>query len=186
MNRIRERILTIDETNPRVKAMAEDTMLWLCRLTANQKEARRINVVCGPNGIGKTHMLKACYKFVRAHSVDLWANHLWSKPPRTSYFAWTTISKAEDRESFASIMDEIQSSHAIFIDDIGADVDRFKSGMPNQQLTETLNAVDNRWLMITTNIPKPSWETMFGPRNADRLYKSTYFDGRGIPSYRSQ
>lgn len=86
----------------------------------------------------------------------------------------------------AGVMDDLIGCSLVALDDIGAESDRFRSGLSLDRLTQVLTRrCDARiYTLITTNIMPIDWEGKFGARVADRLLRgSTVCDLSNVPSF---
>lgn len=143
-------------------------------------------VLTGDPGCAKSHVLRAARRFIETHSVDLWygsKGRWWTNPPQCCASAW---SRVVDQGPIAwdDWFAELQTSQAVFLDDVGGDSDRFKTGAPAERLRLVLEACRNKWLILTTNVPRASISDRFDARVADRLSAARWLSLAGVPSYR--
>lgn len=61
----------------------------------------------------------------------------------------------------------------MFLDDIGSEEDRFKSGAPSRILGDVLGRIhdEKKFAFITTNIPPGEWKARWDARVYDRLLR---------------
>lgn len=144
-------------------------------------------ILCGPTGTGKTSMLEGLYAWARrvGSSIDeAWLGTF----PQAKFCRWQAIvaNIHEPGTNFANIVGDLLERNALLcIDDIGAESDRFKSGLSLDALSHLLNIVHERtWLAITTNYGPDEWREKFGARIEDRLLReSTVCHLEHVPSW---
>lgn len=132
-------------------------------------------------------MATKVFDWLACYAIDLWRAGKWHKVPRISKWDWPRIVEDENGEIWEEALNGINgiaSSDIVVLDDVGAEVDRFKSELNKGRLRSALNACEKKWLLMNTNIDKSEWSAQFGMRGADRLRASHYLDMTGVPSYR--
>jgi DNA replication protein DnaC len=67
--------------------------------------------------------------------------------------------------------DDVCNADIVFIDDIGAEEDRFRSGTPTRILGDLLGALEPKFTFITTNIAPAKWSERWDGRVEDRLLR---------------
>lgn len=81
-------------------------------------------------------------------------------------------------------MDDAFENDLVILDDIGAETDQYKSGIPNDKLCQILSRREKRFTVVTTNIAPQNWMERFDGRINDRLCRnSVILDISGVPSY---
>lgn len=185
----RTRVLGLEETvHPDVATMARAAE-WFCKacLRDNRSKGNWL-VLTGDTGIGKTHVAKKVAAYIRTHQIEAYASG-WIHTDNlfSPVFArWDTIADASDKE-FSELLDyEVRGAWLIVLDDIGAETDRFKSGVPEARLKAILDACERKWLLMTTNVHPDSWEERWGRRVQDRLRDAIIITLAGVPSYRGK
>jgi DNA replication protein DnaC len=98
-----------------------------------------------------------------------WLNFLETNDFRLRLQEWGDVDKGLD---------------LMFLEDIGPEVDRFKTGEPTERLRELFNVMKNKWMVVTTNVPVADWEKRWDGRIMDRMLRnSVIVDMSGVPSY---
>lgn len=161
---------------------------WLCKayLSGDRSKGSSL-VVAGNTGCGKTHMAKRVWEYVRARQVSAFldgklggGNHIGDP----AFVRWERVAEMDDRDWTEVVRGDVKPARFVILDDIGADTDQFKSGVPARRLKEVLDAAEGKWLLVTTNVGKPDWKDRFGQRVADRLAPARYLGLFEVPSYR--
>lgn len=149
--------------------MADATEAWCARVRRNDR-ASLFMVVSGTFGCGKSHCLSAAARYVRAIYMDVWPT-LWPKPIAVASIEFPRfvheIVVNDNREHY----EDVCEADAVFIDDIGAEEDRFRSGAPARVLGDLLGALERKFVFIATNIEPNSWRTRWDGRVEDRLLR---------------
>jgi DNA replication protein DnaC len=95
----------------------------------------------------------------------------------------------DETEKFGSDVDSwkyANESDVAFIDDIGAEGDRYKNNVGTELLRRLLEERRDRYTMITTNVPADMWATRWDARVADRLLRgSVVVDLSGVPTWQA-
>ena len=97
---------------------------------------------------------------------------------------WTLIAQTPMFDTHH--MDEIKRAEIVMIDDVGSEVDKYKSGEPTSRLRQILSLCDDKFLLLTTNLTKTAFFERYDARVADRLQAAHWCDMTGVPSYRSK
>jgi DNA replication protein DnaC len=99
------------------------------------------------------------------------------------FVEWAKIVALEPIE-FRIWLAGMEDCDLLCLEDIGAEVDRFKSGEPYERLRELLNEFKRNFLFITTNLMPEQWGDKWDKRIADRLMRdSEIFAMRETESY---
>jgi len=185
----RKDVIGLDEVDHIVKRIAIWTEAWIKAAALNRREGRypKRFALAGPAGCGKSHALRAAHHFLDSYASDLFWTRLWgaSAAPASIYATW---SRLVDRESdaFEDWMGDAKRSAWIFLDDVGSDVDKYKSGEPAERLRRVLELSEWRWMMITTNIRPEDWPVKFDVRVTERLGVFKHPDLSGAKSWRTR
>lgn len=67
----------------------------------------------------------------------------------------------------------MSSTTAVLMDDIGAEVDRYKTGHVTAILRNALDLRARRFTLVTTNIAPDAWTSTWDARVADRLLRDS-------------
>ncbi len=178
--------LRLDSTRPQVQTAADDVEKWAARFSRCKREKTGHLVIVGDYGVGKTEMAERMQEWVRGIRVSLWPK-FWPKIPRVEFIEFGHVAFLETVEFKNWLSDNTEvdkGTDLMFLEDIGAEVDRFKTGEPTERLREIFNAFKNKWLVVTTNVPVKQWESRWDGRVMDRLLRnSVIVDMSGVPSY---
>lgn len=116
----------------------------------------------------------------------------WKKgPPQVRYAdwnRWANLDVADEGDNLA--FEDLCEPDVLFLDDVGAEPDRYRSGLALANLTSLLSRREHRWTALTMNYLPETWvgtETVpgrFGKRVGDRLFRdSTIVALRSTPSW---
>lgn len=169
----RQRVLQVVEDCPAMETAAKVAERFCKRFRRDIRKAsdgsiRTLLVFVGENGCGKTHLAKRILRYAGGVAVDAWAEGFWPEPPRKAYADWASY-VASERDG---IEQDLAEAHLTIVDDVGAEVDRFKSGEHIEKLRRLLSAREGRWTVLTTNIRSDEWAKHWDKRVADRLTRS--------------
>lgn len=139
-------------------------------------------ILTGPAGVGKTHTMKAVYEWMRNLPWTMLKEH-WKITPTAK---WKEFSRHMEDDRFQR--DASMSHMAMFIDDVGTETDRFKTGEGIEELRLLLDERQKRgWTMMSTNVPPAEWARRWDDRVADRLFRGwTIIDLWNTPSWNLQ
>lgn len=174
----------MDESHhAKVKAMARWMEGWTKAAASNKAGVGRWIAISGAPGCGKSHAVRGAYNFIRSHGVELMRARCYQQPPGIRFATWSKVVELGPL-SWGDFQEEIRLAKIVVLDDVGSEVDRFKSGEPTERLRATLEACEHKWLAITTNIPQAEWSDKFDYRVASRLEQANTLDMAGVPDYR--
>lgn len=147
----------------------------------------KVLVLAGNSGCGKTHMAKHLWRWAMDVAVNAWERGYWIGPPSTAWLTWQEV--CDSLESTKMTMEETlrQSCAAslLFVDDAGAESDRFKSGKSIDAFCYLLTRRQGvGHTLITTNHAPGDWAKRWDARVEDRLMRdSVIVDMTGCPSW---
>lgn len=154
-------------------------------------DGKRWCVVAGPVGTGKTHVSRRLCRWAQLVAFDAWGQ-AWAPVtggalPIATHFNWLEYASPErcDGEQWQDFLGIVEESSWVFVDDIGTETDRYRTGVPAQRLCELLNLCRSKFLWMTTNIHPRDWPEKWDKRVEDRLLTADIIEVNA-PSYRSE
>lgn len=158
---------------------------WFVRASSHNDASRgRALMLSGDPGVGKTHVARAAYRYVCAFGVEIC--FLQGKHPYPLWLDWPRVAELEKQSDFEDVLYEIDRSRILFVDDIGSESDRFKTGVPASRLRVLLSRTENKWILATTNLNREALFQTYDARVADRLRGFYWLNMAGVPSYRGK
>lgn len=167
----RKRWLRMDEYCQEVIQMLEAVEIWVKQCLTNVKDSRTL-ILAGKIGTGKSTVARRAVRTIGALQVSAWYEGLCPESITTGCFEWSKLAciGPTERNDQSCWIDAIEAKAAL-IDDIGTEVDKFKSGGPTENLRLLLESRRDSWTIITTNIPPAKWAEVWDRRVEDRLYR---------------
>lgn len=98
-----------------------------------------------------------------------WGNRV----PTISWCNWSDFAEIDPRDRDGA-WDDVALADLVVIDDLGSEVDKFKSGRPTENIRLMLEDrfKGRKATLITTNIPAREFDTRWDPRVAGRLARA--------------
>lgn len=160
-------------TDPEIQKMATAVEQWANRFSEQALDRKHL-IICGRSGTGKTMVARRLRHWVESVRGDLCMKFRWSHDPSSEWAEFSDLCQLESAE-FKRWLDDRQDARVLFLEDIGAETDAFKSSEPAERLRRILNAFEHRWLVITTNVSpdEDQWKTRWDDRVADRLLRNS-------------
>ncbi len=172
----------MEAVSAEVQEMADAAQRFAQDFASNVK-GYRLLYISGVSGAGKTHCAEALFKWASRIAIDLMMRQKLDKVPRIELFEWAEIVNV-DAEQFLRWIDDRRETQLLFLEDVGAEVDRFKTGEPTERFREVLNAFKHKSMVLTSNIHPDNWKSRWDTRIADRLLRnSTLVTLRQTKSY---
>lgn len=109
-------------------------------------------------------------KYLSAASFVAWEKGNWPRPFTVSFINWTDIA-CEDREDEDMLFREALECDVLLLDDIGTEVDKFKTQEPKERLRILLGAREQKYTATSTNVPVAKWGEVWDQRVEDRLLR---------------
>ncbi len=163
--------LDLEVTHPELQVMADGVQTWMTAFVKRDTQQPRLFVLVGPVCVGKSHVAK---KMRLLATRIQWGckDCAWERPPRVDWVEFAKVAFLEARE-FERWMERYTDAPVdlIFLEDVGSEIDRFKTGEPIERLREILNEFENRWLFVTTNVLPELWQHTWDVRVASRLLR---------------
>lgn len=173
----------MDETVPAGRRIALFAEAFVKAAGRNKRDRGTWLVIAGPAGIGKSHALRRCHLFLANHTVDFWDAGLWAKVPGTLTATWSKIVDLP-RDEWDDWLYDLRRASFVCLDDVGSEVDRYRSGEPVERLRIALEACESKWLLVTTNATPAQLKTVWDARVASRLTRAAVLDLTGSADYR--
>jgi DNA replication protein DnaC len=178
----RAKVIGLNESSSLPKRLARYVEAWIKAAAMNRRENGTWMVISGPPGVGKSHALKAAVTFLANHSVGVYGE-FWQRPPSVVWAAWSRIIEL-DEDEWTDWLYDLRRAQMVILDDVGSEVDRFKSGAPAERLRVALETCENRFLLVSTNIQSAQWASNFDERVKSRLHRAAVLDMTGAEDYR--
>lgn len=172
------RRLRLETITPAVQEMADAVENWCKRVRDNEKTVGRLIILIGVFGSGKTECLKGAQRYISDIYMVMYPR-TWKKPINSTTISWPKfVVELEENKNFEHYAD-VTSCDVVFIDDIGAEDDRFRSGSASRLLGQLLGDLADKFVFITSNIPPDKWSEKWDGRVEDRLLRnlSVVFNG---------
>lgn len=101
-----------------------------------------------------------------------------------SFILWSDIA-IEDKFDGDLLFKEACECDILLLDDVGSEVDKFKTNEPKERLRKLLGEREKKSTMISTNVPVREWANVWDSRVEDRLFRNgaLVFDMAGIPRF---
>jgi DNA replication protein DnaC len=169
-NEWQRRRLNLEAFCPAIQVMADATQDW-CMNLARYGKAGRCIVISGPFGCGKTECIRAAARYTRDVRMAVWPEP-WPHPLQFLAVNWPDFIREQVEQDNHEQMEDLTQSDVVFLDDVGAEEDRFKSGTPARILGDVLGKMERKFVFITTNINPDGWADRWDGRVEDRLLRS--------------
>lgn len=146
-------------------------------------------VLTGKTGCGKTRAAKRAIRIVRETALDAYLAGFWGGRGKICIAAeadWPRLAEIRDERDYQDAVRDVTEADVVLLDDLGAETDTFKAGIPTSRLRRLLSDLEGKAVLITTNVPKAEWEKKWDARVASRLSAAKIFDGMEIPDFRPQ
>jgi len=180
----RAKVIRLNESTLGASRLGKFTEAWIKASAQDKRDKGTWMVLAGPPGAGKTHSLKAAYKFLANHAIDLWHEGYWKNPPNILWATWSRV-VALDKDEWEDWLYDLRRSSIIILDDVGSEVDKYKTGEPAERLRVVLDIAEHRWMLISTNVMPKQWETAFDRRVHSRLQPAVVLDMTGFNDFRA-
>lgn len=165
-------------------------MAWGAEFSVNAIRNRRPSwlVLSGGTGCGKTRLAKRALRVIRETSLDAYNAGFWGGRGRTCAVAqadWPKLVEITDDADYEDAARDLREADVVLLDDVGAETDRFKSGAPASRFRRILSDLENKWVIITTNLMPDQFLGRWDARVASRLSAANVFNASNIPDYRA-
>lgn len=161
------------EGHPDKIRAADLTNRFINRYVANDQSKGKWRVIGGPVGTGKTMLAKVVLRCALSQTLmpEIRASRKATHTPEAHMLKWVELGSDEHSEKdFAERLENfVRGATLVVIDDIGAESDRYKSGVSRNRLLRVLEVCEKKWLFATTNLKPDEYETRYDERVGSRL-----------------
>lgn len=169
----RDRWFHMDDNDPEVSAMLKAVEIWV-KNCLNDVPGNRLLVLAGKICTGKSTAARRAIRTIGSLQVAAWYEGFCRTTITTGAFDWSKLACIGPTErNYESCWIDAVEAKAALVDDIGTEVDKFKSGGPTENLRLLLEARRDLWTIITTNVPPSKWAEVWDRRVEDRLYRKS-------------
>jgi len=177
--------LDLEVTSPCVQTLADEAQAFA--FAWFRMEPCRLKIVSGDVGLGKTHVSRRLAGWARAVAFERWLRvRAGGELPTVAFRTARMLSPRKCNEAaFEEHMAEMESASMVILDDLGTEIDDFKTGGPAERLCHILNRLEGRYLWMSTNRAPSAWASTWDIRVEDRLLSGDVVTLSG-PSYRSE
>ena len=161
----------MDESSPEAHRLAKYVEAFARSAALNRRTKGTGMFVSGPTGIGKTHAMRLARRFLDHNAVDLWSQGYWPAVPAVVYATWSRVVDL-DREEWDEWLYDLRRAKIVFIDDVGSEIDQYKSGRPIERLRLALEASESKFLLCTSNVPSERRSEAWDARVVSRLQRA--------------
>jgi DNA replication protein DnaC len=165
--------LRLDVYAPEIQEMATAAQQLASNWFHARAESKKLLVLVGETGVGKTLCAKALLDWARSGVAHLaWERRHWRDViPSASFYRWPEIAD-KFKEGQYGVLQDLFDTTLIGLDDVGAEHDPSRNAA--DKLCQVLSRRQDRlWTVITTNVAPAEWPTRFDKRIADRLMRSS-------------
>ena len=180
----RAKWIGLDEHHAEVLEMSMAAEQFVKRCLTDDGQPRLL-VLSGKNGVGKTTVAQRIIEAVGLIGISAWSSGRCRKPPMSRSYHWQRLAsvKPGDRQG-ETLWTECVELDMALLDDIGAEVDQFKSGLAAENLRLMLEERKAKWTVVTTNIMPRDWSKAWDQRVEDRLHRNSIIvELKTAPSY---
>jgi hypothetical protein len=175
------RNLRLDVHHPKVQLMA-NTVQEFCRSWFRREGFKRLLILMGDSGCGKTHTAKRVANWARGNSSAAWTSGAWEHPPSVMSVLWPRVCSGFAEWAFG-VVDDLCEADLVVLDDVGAEYEKM-TDLARDKLCQVLSRREACFTVVTTNVALERWSDVFGMRVADRLMRRSHLvDLLGVPTY---
>lgn len=170
------RYLGVEVTHPKLQEAVDHATAFARWYHKDERLFRKcVFVLCGDTGTGKTHIARSLYRWARHASGRMGTSEV--------FFSWPEACDLI-QEGFDGLIHDCIEAHFLVLDDIGAESDRYKTGIFTDKLCQILSRREEQFTILTTNAGPSEWGSRFDVRIADRFIRNSHIiDLTGVPSY---
>lgn len=167
-----ERVLKVKRYHPKHDAMCIEVhriaMDWFNR------RGPRCVVLCGESGVGKTMVMRNLYAWCGAVKITAWQRGGWpGNPPQSWMVYWPdVVASYQDQGKWDDLLPSLAEPSILFMDDVGRESDRFKSGDNKRILLSVLSHRQYKWTVVSTNKHPSKFPEDWDFATEDRIYRN--------------
>lgn len=130
--------------------------------------------IAGNSGCGKTMATKAFHRYCGSTATRaLYGGGYTLETPSPWWAYWPDVMASyNDGEAWADLLPSLTDPVILFMDDVGQESDRFKSGDMSRALLSVLSHRARKFTVITTNVEPDRFPEVYGKAVEDRLYRN--------------
>lgn len=177
-------VLSMSSRGGGLVPIADEVEAWARRFYRGNRVSATL-ILSGDSGTGKTLISNRLRAWVERMAIECAMSGGWSRSPSTEWVDWVDWWERYQDGRPCRDLSDIISADCLFLDDVGAESDRYKSGQNTAILCQILGKREKKYTVITTNVPKQKWGEKFDTRVADRLKRNgaVYMSFWGIKSF---
>ena len=179
--------LDLEVTHPDVQIVATAVSAF-CGRWFRDEFRKRLMVISGNSGCGKTHIARRVGGWAQAVAFQRFIDQRSSSAgavPEVKFSEFNEVANAESmiEKEFLGWLVDVNTASMLVLDDIGAETDRFKTGIPAARLCQILNRRAGKFTLITTNLNPDKCAEMWDARVEDRLNRDSLVLLMQTPSF---
>jgi DNA replication protein DnaC len=129
-------------------------------------------ILSGDSGTGKTMISNRLRAWVERMAIECAMSGGWNRSPSTEWVDWVDWWERYQDGRPCRDLSDIINADCLFLDDVGAESDRYKSGQSTAILCQVLGKRERKFTVLTTNVSKENWAEKFDTRVSDRLKRN--------------
>lgn len=173
----------LEPTHAEVAKLALTLEGFLRRALHNDRSCGTHLLIAGKPGTGKSHACRKLAQQFQAWAVDAMCEGKWSgfRVPSVESREWSQV---VEHPSFDEIVNDLKRASLIVLDDVGSELDRFRNGAATEKLRRTLEAIKDRWVLVTTNLSEDAMTKAYDPRVVSRFSAFARLELFNAPDFR--
>lgn len=181
----RKAVFGLEPTHAEVAKLTLTLEGFLRRALHNDRSAGTYLLIAGRTGTGKSHACRRLAQQFQAWAIDAMLEGQWSKSrtPTVEFRDWSAVC---DHPDFEGIVDDLKRASLVILDDVGSELDRFKIGATTEKLRRTLEAIQNRWVIVTSNLSEKAMAEHYDQRVTSRFSAFRKVLMFGTPDFRAR
>lgn len=167
-----DKVLKIKRYHPKHDELCQEAFMFFWDWFF--KRDPRCLTIAGESGVGKTLVLSRLYAWCGGMRITAWEKGGWKgNPPLIWKVYWPDlVSSYQDQGRWDDLLPSLSEPSLLFIDDVGKESDRYKSGDNKRILLSVLSHRQYKWTFITTNKHPSNFPKDWDFATEDRLYRN--------------